>query len=205
MDELGMRLVLATRNPHKVREIRELLSGLDIDVLSCRDVGDVPEVIEDGATLIENAIKKARAVADATMLPALADDTGLEVEALAGAPGVMSARYAGPSATYDDNNRKLLRELEGLPERERRACFTCVVALAMPRGQVSIAEGRTRGTIATGPRGDGGFGYDPLFVADGSDLTYAEMTAAEKHAVSHRGKAMAAVRELVRAALQRQS
>ena len=195
-----MKLVLATRNPHKVLEIRELLSGLDVDVLSCGDFPDVPEVVEDGETLAENAIKKARVVADATGLPALSDDTGLEVEPLGGEPGVFSARYAGPSATYDDNNRKLLSELEGIADRDRRACFRCVVAFAVPGGEVQIVEGRTCGTILTEPRGAAGFGYDPVFLADGSERTYAEMTATEKHGVSHRGKAMAAARELVRAA-----
>lgn len=196
-----MKLVLATRNPHKVTEIRELFSGLDVDVLSCQDFGDVPEVVEDGATLAENAIKKASTVAAVTGLPALADDTGLEVEALNGAPGVFSARYAGPSATYDDNNRKLLRALEGLPARERGACFICVVALALPGGEATTVQGRTHGKIATEPRGSAGFGYDPLFVADGCTLTYAEMTATEKHSVSHRGKAMAAARTLVKAVM----
>jgi XTP/dITP diphosphohydrolase len=195
-----MKLVLATRNPHKVFEMRELLSGLDVEVLSCQDFPGVPEVVEDGDTLMENAVKKARVVAEATGLPALADDTGLEVEALGGQPGVFSARYAGESATYDDNNRKLLRALVGLPAPNRRACFKCVVALALPGGIVTTAAGLTWGTITTEPRGTAGFGYDPVFLADGSERTYAELSSAEKHAVSHRGKAMAAARELVRAA-----
>ena len=194
-----MKLVLATRNPHKVLEIRELLSGLDVEVLSCGDFPDVPEVVEDGETLAENASKKARVVADATGLPALADDTGLEVEALGGEPGVFSARYAGPDATYDDNNRRLLSELDGIPHRDRRACFRCVVALAVPGGDVQLVEGRTCGTIIAEPRGAAGFGYDPVFLADGSERTYAEMATGEKHAVSHRGKAMVAARELVKA------
>ena len=193
-----MRLVLATRNRHKVTEMRELLSELAVDVLSCQDFAGVPEVVEDGETLEDNAIKKALVVAKATGLPALADDTGLEVEALGGEPGVFSARYAGPSATYDDNNRKLLRALNGLTGRGRRACFTCVMALALPDGEVRTAAGRTWGSIAEEPRGTGGFGYDPVFVADGGEVTYAELTASEKHAISHRGKAMEGARALVR-------
>lgn len=192
-----MKLVLATRNRHKVDEIGEILRGLDVELCSFLDYSDVPDVVEDGETFEENAIKKARAVAAATGLPALADDTGLEVDALGGAPGIYSARYAGEPPDYDRNNEKLLRDLDGVPERDRRARFRCVVALAAPGGSVSTVEGRTEGTILTERRGDGGFGYDPLFLPDGFDRTYAEMTGAEKNASSHRGKAVRAARGLV--------
>lgn len=190
------RLVLATRNPHKVSELTSLLAGLNVEVLSARDFPDLAEVVEDSETLEGNAIKKAFEVSLATSLPALADDTGLEVPALGGAPGVLSARYAGDEATYDDNNRKLLSELSGVAAADRRATFRCVVALALG-GDVETVEGRTDGTIGYELRGGGGFGYDPLFVPDGGEASYAEMSPDEKNAVSHRGKAMRAAREMI--------
>lgn len=186
------RLVLATRNVHKVREISTMLADLDLEVLSVRDFPDLPEVVEDGATIEDNAVKKAMAIASATGLTALADDTGLEVEALSGAPGVMSARYAGPGATYEDNNRKLLSELSGVPSERRTAAFRCVIALAIPGGGVETVEGRTYGRILETPRGAGGFGYDPIFLPRGCRNTYAEMSPSEKNSSSHRGKAIRA-------------
>ncbi len=192
-----MKLVLATRNPHKAAELSRMLADLEIELVSACDFPDVPEVVEDGATLEANAILKAVALSEATGLPALADDTGLEVEALGGAPGVLSARFAGPDVTYEDNNRKLLDELRGIPRPARRAAFRCVVALAVPGTEVVTAEGRTEGTILEEPRGCQGFGYDPLFLPDGHGRTYAEMAQDEKNAVSHRGKAVRAARELV--------
>jgi len=195
-------LVLATRNPHKVRELSDLLSEIGIAVLSSRDFPDLPDVEEDGRTLEENAIKKAVSVADATGLPSLADDTGLEVEALDGAPGVVSARYAGPDATYEDNNRKLLSALAGVPLARRRASFRCVVALAVPGEPIRTVEGRTEGVVLEEPRGQGGFGYDPVFLPDGRARTYAEMSASEKNTASHRGKAVRSAAKLVREALR---
>jgi len=193
-----LRLVLATRNRHKVEEISTLLTGLPVEILSFHDMPGLPEVVEDGATLEENAIKKAEAVARATGLPSLADDTGLEVEALDGAPGVFSARYAGPEGDYEANNTRLLAELGDTPAAARRARFRCVVALAMPGRETRVVEGRTEGTIIETPRGSSGFGYDPLFVPDGHERTYAEMTGDEKNAISHRGKAVRAGIRLVR-------
>lgn len=190
-------LVLATRNLHKVAEMSALLLGVPLDVLSCRDLPGVPDVVEDAPTLEGNAIKKAAAVCAATGLAALADDTGLEVERLGGAPGVLSARYAGEPPSYEANNRKLLNALDGVPAPERRAVFRCVVALAAPNRDVRIVEGRTEGIILERPRGDGGFGYDPLFLPAGYERTYAEMPADEKNLVSHRGKAMRAARVLI--------
>jgi XTP/dITP diphosphohydrolase len=192
-----VKLVLATHNEHKVAELSRMLEGLDVEVLSVRDLPDLPDVVEDGETLEANAVKKASAVSAATGLPALADDTGLEVEPLGGEPGVYSARYAGPDATYDDNNRKLLAALEGVSANRRRAVFRCVVAVAVPGGDVRTVEGRTAGSIIDAPRGRLGFGYDPIFLPDGSARTYAEMTQTEKNAVSHRGRAMRAARDLV--------
>ena len=194
-------LLLATRNPHKVSEIAALLAGLPVRVLSCADVPGIPEVVEDAPTLEGNAAKKAAAACAASGLPSLADDTGLEVEFLSGAPGVLSARYAGDDATYDDNNRKLLSALEGVPAPERRAVFRCVVAVAVPGRPVRLVEGRTEGTIIERPRGGGGFGYDPLFLPAGFERTYAEMTADEKNGVSHRGKALRAARSLIEESL----
>ena len=190
-------LVLATRNPHKIDELGAMLAGLPLEVLSFADFPDMPEVVEDGATLDENAVKKAAEVAEFTGLPSLADDTGLEVDALGGAPGVRSARYAGENANGAENNRKLLAELSGVRGPARSAAFRCVVALAIPGGETRTAEGRTSGVILESERGDGGFGYDPLFLPEGRDRTYAEMSADEKNAVSHRGKAMRGAVDLV--------
>lgn len=197
-----MKLVLATRNRHKVVEMTAILRGLEVELLCASDFPDVPDVVEDGVTLEANAVKKARCVADATGLPALADDTGLEVDALGGAPGVLSARYGGEPPDYRRNNEKLMSELNGVSERGRTARFRCVVALALPGGDVRTVEGKTTGLILDEPRGEGGFGYDPLFLPDGSTKTYAEMSAEEKNASSHRGKAVRAARALVESALR---
>jgi XTP/dITP diphosphohydrolase len=185
-----MRLVLATANPDKAEEIRVVLhdAGVDVDLVP-RPAG-VPEVDETGETLEENARLKAVALCDATGLPAVADDTGLSVDALFGAPGVHSARFAGEDATYADNVAKLLRELRDVPAPERTARFTTVALARWPDGREVAAIGDVEGTIGGEARGDGGFGYDPLFVpVEGDGRTFAEMTAAEKHRVSHRGRA----------------
>ena len=201
-EPLMISLVLATRNRHKVEELSAMLSELPVRILSFYDFPDMPDVVEDGATLTENAIKKAREVASFTGLPALADDTGLEVDALDGAPGVRSARFAGEPANWEENNRKLLSDLSGIQGSARAAAFRCVVALAeQGEDEVRTVEGVTRGIILEAPRGEGGFGYDPLFLPDGHDLTYAEMRSDEKNAVSHRGKAIKNARALVMALL----
>lgn len=192
-------LVLATRNRHKVEELSALLRELPVKILSFHDFPDMPDVLEDGTTLTENAIKKASAVASFTGLPSLADDTGLEVEALGGAPGVRSARFAGEPPNWEENNRKLLSDLNGIGRSGRAAAFRCVVALAVPGERVRTVEGVTRGVILESPRGQGGFGYDPLFLPEGHELTYAEMPSEEKNAVSHRGKAITGARRLVMA------
>lgn len=187
-----MNLLVATRNPHKLAEIRAILDLPGVRLVPAEEVAGLPEVDEDGATLEANAIKKARTLARVSGLWAIADDTGLEVAALAGAPGVYSARYAGEQATYADNNRKLLAALDGVADR--RARFRTAVALADPAGRHRWVEGACTGVIVHAPRGDQGFGYDPLFLPDGSNRTFAEMDAPAKNAVSHRARAFLAAR-----------
>ncbi len=185
-----MKLVLATANPDKAAEIRAVLvdAGIAVELVARPD--GVPEVEEDGATLEENARLKAVALCAATGMPAVADDTGLVVDALGGAPGVYSARYAGEDATYADNVEKLLRELAGVDAPARTARFSTVALARWPDGREVAALGEVEGVIADTARGDGGFGYDPVFVpVEGDGRTFAEMTAAEKHQVSHRGRA----------------
>ena len=187
-----MRIVLASANPDKAREIAAILVGHDL----LPRPAEVPDVDETGETLEENARLKAVALVEATGEAAVADDTGLEVAALDGAPGVYSARFAGEHATYADNVGKLVRSLEGVDDR--RARFRTVALARFPDGREVLAEGVVDGTIATAPRGRAGFGYDPLFVPDeGDGRTFAEMTAEEKHAVSHRGRAFRALDALL--------
>jgi non-canonical purine NTP pyrophosphatase (RdgB/HAM1 family) len=187
-------IVLATRNPHKTEEIKALLNGLPITVKDLRDFPEFPEVEETGDTLEENARLKALAAHVRTGLPAIADDTGLEVYYLLGRPGVYSARYAGENVSYDDNNKKLLRELTQVPARKRQARFRCVVALVDGRDD-RFFEGRVEGRIGLVPRGMNGFGYDPLFIPEGYDSSYAELTQEEKNSISHRGRAIRALIE----------
>jgi XTP/dITP diphosphohydrolase len=186
-----LRLVVASANADKVKEIVAVLSeALDVELVPRPD--DVPEVVEDGASLVDNARLKAVALMQATGTAAVADDTGLEVDALGGAPGVYAARYAGEDATYADNVNKLLRELGALADGggARRARFKSIAFVAFPDGSDVWAEGVMEGTIAAAPRGDNGFGYDPVFEPDAGDgRTFAEMSAAEKDAMSHRGRA----------------
>ena len=194
-----MRVVLATRNAHKVDEVRRILSTYDVDLVSLADFPDVGDVAETGATFADNALLKARAVASATGLPAIADDTGLAVDALGGAPGVWSARYAGDDATYADNVEKLLGELDGLPLEQRAARFATVAVARWPDGLEVAALGEVEGVITTAARGDGGFGYDPVFVPlEGDGRTFAEMTAQEKQALSHRARAFRTLAQGVR-------
>ncbi len=188
-------IVLATHNPDKVVEIRAALSDIPIRLLTLEVFPKAPHVVEDGETLEANAVKKARAIHEHTGLPALADDTGLMVTALKGEPGVYSSRYAGPNASYDDNRRKLLTAMEGVTERS--AEFRAVIAFANASG-IQAVQGSCAGTIATTPRGRGKFGYDPIFIVDGVGKTFAEMSLAEKNLVSHRGRALRAMREVLR-------
>jgi len=185
-----LKLVLATANPDKAAEIRAVLlaAGLDVELVPRPD--DVPEVDETGTTLEDNARLKAVALCEATGLPAVADDTGLAVDALDGAPGVYSARYAGEETTYADNVEKLLAALAGVAAPARTARFSTVALARWPDGREVAAIGEVEGTIATRAKGEAGFGYDPVFVPDeGDGRTFAEMRPAEKHALSHRGRA----------------
>ncbi len=193
------RLLVATRSAHKLRELRELLGPLHAELVSLDDAAIPGDAIEDGETFESNAAKKARFFAALSGLPTLADDSGLEVDALGGGPGVRTRRYAGENATDEENNVKLLRELAGLPPERRAARYRCALALALPeaagpRGGVPVrsAHGTLGGRIATAPKGDGGFGYDPIFepaVEPPGGRTLGEWTAEAKNRISHRGKA----------------
>ena len=182
-------LVLATRNKGKIQEFRELLKDFPVEIRGLADFGPIPEAVEDGATFDENAYKKAHFTAKVLGLPAIADDSGLEVEALGGAPGVRSARYAGEKATDAENTAKLLKEMEGVSDR--RAAFACVISIAVPGGPALTYEGRCEGEILSEPRGSDGFGYDPVFYYPELGRSFAELTMEEKNRVSHRGRAMA--------------
>ncbi len=181
------KLVLATRNKNKIEEMKALVSGLGIEILSTLDFPELEEVDEDQPTLEGNALKKARYVHSITGLPSLSDDTGLEVDALDGAPGVYSARYAGENVTYQDNVLKILTELEG--EKERSARFRTVVALVTSEDE-NLFHGVCNGEILTEQRGDKGFGYDPVFKPEGYDQTFAELSSEIKNEISHRGRAV---------------
>ncbi len=182
-------IVLATRNRDKVRELGALLGDLGLRVRTLADFPEMPEVEEDGKTCRDNAIKKALAVAEYTGLTAVADDTGLAVDALGGRPGAHAARYAGPKATYADNCGKLLEEMKAVPQDKRGARFITVAAIAGPTGDVETAEGVLDGTIAVEPAGESGFGYDPVFVVSRLGMTLAQLTPEEKNCISHRARA----------------
>jgi XTP/dITP diphosphohydrolase len=181
-------LVLATRNKGKISEFESLLAGFEIEIKNLKDFGPIPEVLEDGGTFEDNAVKKARFTARVLGLPALADDSGLMVEALGGMPGVHSARYAGEGATDQQNNLSLLKAMEGF--NDRRATFKCVIAIAVPEGPSLIYEGQCDGVITERATGVHGFGYDPLFYYPPLKKTFAELSREEKNRVSHRGKAL---------------
>jgi XTP/dITP diphosphohydrolase len=185
-----MQLLLATRNKDKLRELQALLAELKFDIRSSADIADLPEVIEDEPTVRDNAIKKALTTAAVTGLLTLADDTGLEVDALQGDPGVRSARFAGEGATYHANNKKLLKLLDGVPLEKRAARFRCTVAIADKEGLVGVVEGICNGTILEEEHGGSGFGYDPLFLPDSQVKTFAELPLEVKIRISHRAKAM---------------
>ncbi|MBM4149601.1 MAG: XTP/dITP diphosphatase [Lentisphaerae bacterium] len=182
------KLLVATTNPHKIVEIREILRVPGIQLVTPADVGGVPEVVEDGRTFESNAVKKAVIIARAARTWALADDSGLEVDALGGEPGVRSARYAGEPSDHAANIRKLLAAMGGIADR--RARFRCAIALASPDGRCRLVEGACEGNIADAPRGSGGFGYDPVFIPNGYDKTFAELGAEDKNAISHRALAL---------------
>jgi XTP/dITP diphosphohydrolase len=198
IEESVREIVLATRNPDKGRELGELLGGLGIQIRTLAEFPSAPEVEEDGATCEANAIKKAAAIAQATGIAAVADDTGLEVDALGGRPGVYAARYAGEGATYADNCRKLLQELDGVRAAQRSARFLTVAALAFPDGEYRVTKGTLDGVIAEQAAGSQGFGYDPVFVIPELGRTLAQLTAEEKNRISHRAKAFLNMREILK-------
>ncbi len=186
-------LVLATRNEGKTEEIRALLAEFPVDIKNLTEFGPTPAIEEDGETFEDNAVKKARFIAKILGFPALADDSGLMVEALGNGPGVRSARYAGEEATDEDNNAKLLRELENT--ENRNAAFACVIAIAVPWGPALIYDGRCEGVIANEQVGTKGFGYDPVFYYPPLQKTFAQLSTEEKNQVSHRGQALHQLRD----------
>lgn len=182
-------VVLATRNRHKVEELRRILAPYDVQLASLEDFPDVPDVAETGETFAANALLKAHAVADATGLVAVADDSGLAVDALGGMPGVLSARWCGRHGDDTANLRLVLAQIADVPDERRGAAFVCAAAAATPDGHDVVAEGRLEGTLTREPRGHNGFGYDPIFLPRGGDRTTAELDPADKDAISHRGLA----------------
>lgn len=185
-----MELVVATRNAGKLKEIRRLLESRGVSVLGLEGFPKAPDVVEDGDTFAENAIKKAEAVAQFTGLPCLADDSGLVVDALQGRPGIHSARFSGADADDQSNNRKLLNEMTPVPADRRQASFRCVMALCLPGQSPRLFEGRVNGVILEREQGDGGFGYDPLFWLPDHNCTMAELPLDTKNRISHRGQAL---------------
>ena len=190
-----MAIVLASRNQGKIKEIEAMLAVLGIRIFSLNDYPDTPEIIEDGKSYLENALKKGRTIAEATGEIVIADDSGLEVDALGGAPGIYSARYAGDGADDLHNNRKLLDDLKGVPKTGRGATFRCVLVLYPPEGRYEVFEGRWEGCIAESPAGEGGFGYDPLFFLPQRGLTVAQLSPEVKNEISHRAEAFAKLKE----------
>lgn len=191
------KLVVATKNRGKIREIQALIEGM-VDVIICAaDILGFPDTVEDGATFKDNALKKAREAMLFTGLPSLADDSGLVVDALGGAPGVYSARFAGEGRGDAANNEKLLLELKRVPPTSRKGAFICAIAFVTPDGGEHIFNGSAGGTILEAPQGSGGFGYDPLFLVDGYDCTMAELSLEEKNRTSHRGQAFRQFRDFL--------
>lgn len=188
-------VILATRNKGKVKEFADLLGGVIENVISLDDLDNPPEVIEDGETFTDNALKKARTIAQYSGKPALADDSGLAVDALGGSPGVYSARYSGEGATDKTNIDKLLKELGDNPNREAR--FVCVLALVFPDGKEIVAKGQCPGVILKEPRGEGGFGYDPVFYLPDRGKTMAEVPPEVKNTISHRARAVMSLKEIL--------
>lgn len=185
------KVILASRNKGKIKEIGDILGKYDMTVVSRDDAGlPIDEVEETGETFEENSYIKAKAILDVAGVPTVADDSGLMVDALGGAPGVYSARYAGENCTYEDNNRKLLDALKDVPDEKRSARFVSVITMLWPDGRKIVARGECEGRILTETRGEGGFGYDPLFVPEGYDISFGEMSPEEKNKISHRAKAL---------------
>ncbi|MGW6917882.1 RdgB/HAM1 family non-canonical purine NTP pyrophosphatase [Kitasatospora sp. NPDC054939] len=200
---MSTRLILATRNQHKVAELRAILGdwGLDVELVGADAYPEIPDVRETGITFAENALLKAHALARATGLPAVADDSGLCVDVLNGAPGILSARWSGKHGDDRANLELLLAQLSDIEEPHRGAHFACAAALALPDGTERVVEGRLLGTLRTAPAGTNGFGYDPILQPLGETRTCAELTPAEKHAISHRGQAFRALAPVVQSLL----
>lgn len=194
-------MIVATRNRGKTREIREALKGLGVRIRSLSDFSNVPEIEENGKTFVDNALKKARYYTKYFGKVTLADDSGLEVDFLKGLPGIYSARYAGEKASSQENNEKLLREMEGVPISKRGAGFKCVIAVVSPDGREILAEGVCRGRIGFREKGRRGFGYDPLFVLPNYGKTMAQLSLKEKNKISHRGKALRKIRKMIQSFL----
>lgn len=192
-------LVLASGNKGKLAEFQRLLDGMDIQVKSMKDFPEIGEIVEDGATFVENALIKARAVCKAAGKPAMADDSGLMVDALDGAPGIFSARFAGEQRSDADNNAKVLQLLEHVADENRTARFFCAIAIVLPDGREYTVEGTCEGTILRELQGEGGFGYDPLFYVADLGKTFAQLTMEEKNSISHRGNANRKAVEIIRA------
>ena len=192
-------LVLASGNKGKLAEFQRLLDGMDIQVKSMKDFPEIGEIVEDGATFAENALIKARAVCKAAGKPAMADDSGLMVDALDGAPGIFSARFAGEQRSDADNNAKVLQLLEHVADENRTARFFCAIAIVLPDGREYTVEGTCEGTILRELQGEGGFGYDPLFYVADLGKTFAQLTMEEKNSISHRGNANRKAVEIIRA------
>lgn len=198
-----LEIVISSRNNEKKRELKTLLKDLEIKVLDLNDFPAAPKVEEKGKTFEENAAAKAFKIAKFTKRLVLADDSGLEVEALGGSPGVYSARFAGKNATYEANNRKLLKLLEGLPKSKRKAMFVCVIAIADKDKLLGLARGECSGWITFEPKGKNGFGYDPIFCSPKHSKTFAQLNPNEKNAISHRGRALSKARKLIWLCLRR--
>jgi XTP/dITP diphosphohydrolase len=191
------RIAIASRNPGKIREIRSICADWPVGWVTVDEHEAWPDVEETGESYLENALLKARAVADGVGVPAVADDSGIEVDALGGAPGPRSARYAGEEATDEQNLRMMIRALAGVPAGGRTARYRCLAVLAWPDGREVSAEGTCEGSLVSKPRGTGGFGYDPIFVPAGWEQTMAELSPEEKDRISHRGRAFRALSDLV--------
>jgi|CZCB01.1.fsa_nt_gi XTP/dITP diphosphohydrolase len=202
MEEKGQvtgkkKVIVATKNRGKLEEIAQLLSGLPYEVFSMTDAGVDGDIAENGSTFAENALIKARTVWNVTGETVMADDSGLEVDHLNGAPGILSARYAGENAKDEDKYRKLLKELSGVPADQRSARFVCAIALILPDGREIVVRGTCEGYIAKEPAGTGGFGYDPVFYVPGFGMTFAQMDEELKNSISHRGNALRKVLDIL--------
>ena len=200
-----MDLIIATSNKNKLKEFKELLKGFPFTILSLADFPHIPPVVENGNSFYENALKKATTVAHITGKLTVADDSGIEVEALGGKPGITSARFAGEGASDEENNAKLLGELADVPPEKRGACFKCVLVVAPAEGKTDFVEGECKGTIINEPRGKYGFGYDPLFLVPEYNKTFSEITPEEKNKISHRSRALRKLLEILPRYLQGES